>query len=198
MLDGINSSLDDVLELGIVLVSQVSNQLGSLGTMGATVNLNVSVEVPLQSWAVNLTIVEGLDDLGKHLGNRVFSSEEELASGVGDGSEDGLTGVLVELLDVGWAIGSIDSLLNVLESVLIVSHLGDLAHIVLNWLRISTDFIHSLQVELEMGEILPINIGVIGLLSDDDLVDKSSGIDVSTWSPEPSCVGEAPLELLDE
>ncbi len=198
VLDGINSSLDDVLELGIVLVSQMGDQMGSLGTMEATVNFNVSVEVPLQSWAVNLAIVEGLDDLGEHLGNGVLSSEEELASSVGDGSEDGLACVLVELLDVGWAIGSIDSLLNVLIGVLIVGHLGNLADVVLNWLRISTNLIHSLDVELEMGEILPINIGVISLLSDDDLVDESCGIDVSTWSPEPSGVGDVPLEILDQ
>lgn len=198
MLDSVKSSLDDVLELRVVLVSEVGDQMSSLGAMETSVQFDVSVKIPFKGRALDLAFVEGLDDLGEHLGNGVLPAEEELACSVGDRLEDSTAGILVELLHVGRAIRSINSLLNVLIGVLIVSHLADLVDVVLHGLGIGSDLIHGLDVELKVGEVLPVNIGLIGLLSDDDFVDKPGSIDVCAGGPEPSGIGDVPLEILDE
>jgi hypothetical protein len=198
VLNGVACSLDDVLELGIVFVSEMIDQMGCFGAMETAINLDVSVEIPLKGGALNLAVFESLHDLSEHSGNRVLSSEEELSSSVRDGLVDCLACVFVEFLHVGWAVGSINSFLNILVSVLIVGHFGNLLDVVLHGLGIGSNLIHSLDIKLKVGKVLAIDIGVISLLSDDDFVDKPGSIDVCAWSPEPSCVGDIPLEILDE
>ncbi len=88
--------------------------------MEASIQFNVPVEIVLHRITLNFIVLKGFNQLGEHLGNGVFSSEEELASSIRNAQKDGRTSVEIESFHVFWAFILLNDFLNISQGVLIV------------------------------------------------------------------------------
>ena len=111
--------------------------MGSLWAVEAAIKFNMPVEVVFQSLALKFVVFNCFDEFGEHLGNGIFSSEEKLASSVGNAQKNGCTSIFIKIFHVLGTLIFLYKFGNISKSILIISQLRNSFDEFSDWLGIS-------------------------------------------------------------
>ena len=130
------------------------------------VHLHVPLEVELQKFAA-VIFGKGVYEPLEHLGNRVLATVEKLTGNVRNGLVEAADGVGYEMLDVVGNFGLV-------KCVMDCGSFSEGIDVVLNDAGVGLDFLHGLDVQLEVRSVAVSIRMHIGFLTQDDLIDKPS------------------------